>query len=142
MKKTDRLVTILAPDIVHKDVLEVACGAADFSISAARIANKVYCIDIDDSRLNNRVKGNNIRFEIMDAAKMSYADNVFDTIVIYNAFFHIQSEWADIERECKRVIKKHGKIYIAGTWNLDINLMMDVFGDNACWHDEFLIVVI
>lgn len=47
-----------------------------------------------------------------------------------------------IYRECKRVIKKHGKIYIVGTWNLDINLMMDVFGDNARWYDEFLIVVI
>ena len=66
MKKTDTLVNILAPDIEHKDVLEVACGAADFSISAARIANRVSCIDLDDSRLNNQVKQNNVRFQIMD----------------------------------------------------------------------------
>jgi len=87
MKKTDRLVNILASDIEHKDVLEVACGAADFSISAARIANMVSCIDLDDSRLNNQVKQNNVRFQIMDASNMSYSDNEFDTIVIYNAFF-------------------------------------------------------
>ena len=142
MKKTDKLVNILFSEIEHKNVLEVACGAADFSISAASIANKVHCIDLDDSRLNDLGKRDNLCFQIMDAAKMLYANNVFDTIVIYNAFFHIQSQWADIERECKRVIKKHGKIYIVGTWNLDINLMMDVFGDNARWHDEFLIVVI
>ena len=55
MKKTDRLVNILASDIEHKDVLEVACGAADFSISAARIANRVSCIDLDDSCHNNSI---------------------------------------------------------------------------------------
>lgn len=140
MKKTDRLVNILASDIEHKDVLEVACGAADFSISAARIANRVSCIDLDDSRLNNQVKQNNVRFQIMDASNMSYSDNEFDTIVIYNAFFHIQAQWNMIERECKRVIKGMGKIYIIGTWSLETNLMIDTFGDNAIWHDGFLIV--
>ena len=140
MKKTDTLVTILASDIEHKDVLEVACGAADFSISAARIANRVSCIDLDDSRLNHQVEQNNVRFEIMDASNMSYSDGEFDTIVIYNAFFHIQSQWNMIERECRRVIKGKGKIYIVGTWSLDTHLMIDTFGVHAVWHDGFLIV--
>lgn len=74
------------------------------------------------------------------ASNMSYSDNEFDTIVIYNAFFHFQSQWDMIERECKRVIKEMGKIYIIGTWSLDTNLMVDKFGDNAVWHDGFLIV--
>ena len=140
MKKTDTLVNILASEIEHKYVLEVACGTADFSISAARIANRVCCIDLDDSRLNNKVKQSIIRFQIMDASKMSYPDNEFDTIVIYNAFFHIQSKWDMIERECKRVIKETGKIYIIGTWSLDTNLMIDTFHDKAICHDGFLIV--
>ena len=140
MKKTDTLVNILASDIEHKNVLEVACGGANFSISAARIAGMVSCIDIDDSRLNDQVKQNNVRFQIMDASKMSYADNEFDTIVIYNAFFHIRSQWDMIERECKRVIKGTGKIYIIGTWSLDTNLMIETFGDSAVWREGFLIV--
>ena len=142
MKKTDRIVKLLASDIEHKDVLEVACGSADFSVSAARIANSVSCIDLDDNRLNDQVRLSNIRFQIMDASKMSYSDNEFDTIVIYNAFFHIQSQWNMIKKECKRVIKDRGKVYIIGTWILDINLMLDTFGDSAVWHDNVLIVTL
>jgi len=140
MKKTDTLVNLLTSDIKNKDILEVACGAADFSVSAAQIANSVSCIDLDDSRLNNQVKQNKILFQIMNASNMSYSDNVFDTVVIYNAFFHIQSQWGVIERECKRVMKGTGKIFIIGTWKIDTNLMIDTFGDNAVWRDGFLIV--
>ena len=140
MKKTDALVKILASDIENKDVLEVACGTADFSVSASHIANSVSCIDLDDSRLNDLVDQNSISFKIMDAAKMSFPDDTFDTIVIYNAFFHIQTQWNEIEKECKRVLKSKGIIYIVGTWKLDTNLMTDVFGDYALRKDSFLIV--
>lgn len=140
MKKTDTLVNMIASDIRNKDVLEVACGTADFSVSAAQIANSVSCIDLDDGRLGNQVKRNNVHFQIMDAAEMSYPDNTFDTIVIYNSFFHIQTQWNEIEKECRRVIEDKGIIYVVGTWRLDTNLMIDVFGDNACWQDGFLIV--
>ena len=143
MKKTDKLVELLAADIENKDVLEVACGAADFSVSAARIANSVSCIDLDDGRLNDPVRRNrvrNLRFEIMDASKMTYPDNSFDTAVIYNAFFHIQPQWELIERECRRGVKETGKIYVIGTWSLDTGLMKEVFGDRAVWQDGFLIV--
>lgn len=139
MKKTDMLVNMLASDIKNKDILEVACGTADFSVSATRIANRVSCIDLDDSRLNNLVEHNRVTFQIMDAAKMAYADNTFDTIVIYNSLFHIRMQWDDIEKECKRVLKNKGTIYVVGTWKLDTNLMEELFGDNAFWRDGFLI---
>ena len=140
MKKTDSLVSMLASDIEHKDVLEVACGAADFSVSAARLANSVSCIDLDDSRLNHQVKQNKVLFQIMDAADMSYPDNAFDTVVLYNAFFHILPQWDRIEEECKRVLKETGKLFIIGTWSLDTHRMIDTFGGDAVWHDGFLIV--
>ena len=142
MGKTNELVRMLATDIENKDILEVACGAAGFSVSAARIANHVACIDLDDSRLNDQAKENNIHFQIMDASKMSFHDNMFDTLFIYNAFFHIQSQWNMIERDCKRVLKSTGKIYIVGTWKLDTNLMIDTFGERAVWHGGFLVVTI
>ena len=45
---------------------------------------------------------------------MDYADDTFDTVILYNAFAHIQSQWVEIERECKRVLKADGVIYIVG----------------------------
>ena len=141
MKNTDILVKLLIADIENKAVLEVACGAADFSVSASAYSDSIYCIDPDAHRLNSKLK-EKLHFQIMDASEMDYADDTFDTIICYNAFFHIQSQWIEIERECKRVLKTEGVIYVVGTWKLDVNIIMDVFGDNAKWQDQFLIVEI
>ena len=73
---------------------------------------------------------------------MVYADNTFDTVILYNAFSHIQTQWIEIEQECKRVLKADGVIYIVGTWKLDVHNIMDVFGDKARWRNQFLIVEI
>ena len=140
MKKTERIVQLLKSDIEGKDILEVACGAADFSIAASPFVNSVSCIDLDDSRLNPVIRQSDIDFQIMDASKMEYADHIFDTIIIYNAYYHIQTLWKEIEKECKRILKSNGCIYIIGTWKLDTNIMMDDFGDKANWHNGFLIV--
>jgi len=45
-----------------------------------------------------------------------------------------------IENECKRVVKRYGKIYIIGTWKIDITAMDNIFGDEAKWSGDFLIV--
>lgn len=140
MKKTDTLVDLLLSDIEKKEVLEVACGAADFSVSAARVANHVSCIDLDDCRTNDLNKRKNVTFQIMDAAQMSYPDNTFDTIVIYNAIFHIRKQWDEIVKECKRVLKRTGILYVIGTWKLDTSLMIDMFDEQAFWEDDYLFV--
>lgn len=137
MKKVDRVVQLLLPDIENKTILEVACGRADFSIAASSYASKVFCIDIVDSRL---VKHDDTCFEIMDASMMRYSDETFDSVYMYNAFSHIQVQWKAIESECKRVVKQHGKIYIIGTWKIDITAMDNFFGDEAKWNGDFLIV--
>ncbi len=141
MKNTDILVNLLIGDIQDKRILEAACGAADFSVSASAYSDSVYCIDLDAGRLNSRLAAN-LHFQIMDASKMDYADDTFDTVILYNAFYHIQSQWREIEQECKRVLKAEGVIYVVGTWKLDVHIMMDVFGDRAKWRDQFLIVEI
>ena len=141
MKNTDVLVHLLIGDIKNKTILEAACGAADFSISASAYSDSVYCIDLNGGRLNSKLAGN-LHFQIMDASKMDYADETFDTVILYNAFFHIQSQWIEIEQECKRVLKAEGVIYVVGTWKLDVRIIMDVFGDKAKWRNQFLIVEI
>ena len=80
MKNTDILVKLLRADIENKMVLEVACGAADFSVSASAYSDSVYCIDLDARRLNSSLK-EKLHFQIMDASKMDYADDTFDTII-------------------------------------------------------------
>lgn len=141
MKNSDILVNLLIADIENKTILEAACGAADFSVSASAYSDSVYCIDIDAGRLDSKL-AEKLHFQIMDASKMDYADETFDTVILYNAFFHIQSQWIEIERECKRVLKAEGVIYVVGTWKLDVHIMMDVFGDKAKWRNQFLIVEI
>jgi hypothetical protein len=39
----------------------------------------------------------------------------------------------------KRVLKKNGKIYIIGSWKIDISLIESMFPDNAKCNGEFLI---
>jgi ubiquinone/menaquinone biosynthesis C-methylase UbiE len=141
MKNTNILVNLLIADIENKAVLEVACGAADFSVSASAYSDNVHCIDLDARRLESRL-AENLHFQIMDASKMGYADDTFDTVILYNAFSHVQSQWIEIERECRRVLKSDGIIYVVGTWKMDVHIMMDIFGDKAKWRDQFLIAEI
>ena len=76
-------------------------------------------------------------FQIMDAARMSYPDNTFDTVVIYNAFFHIRDQWDEIEKECRRVLKTHGNPVCDRDMELDTILMIEMFGDQAFWQAGF-----
>ncbi len=126
MKRTDFVVRQLISEIENKDILEVACGTAEFSNAAAGYARNVSCIDLDDGRLNP-VTQDNVHFEKMDASKMRYPDGVFDTVFVYNALYHIRSQWGEIEKECRRVLKPGGSIYLIATWKLDVAQMQDMF---------------
>lgn len=139
MKKTDSAVQIFLSEIENKKILEAACGRAEFSDSASNYAQSVSCIDLDGSKLSC-AKRENIHFEIMDAARMRYSDETFDTVFLYNALSHVSSQWKAIEKECRRVLKPHGSIYIIGTWKIEIALIKDLFGNQAEWFGKFLCV--
>lgn len=138
MKKADAAVEALISEIKDRDILEIACGRAEFSSAASDYAHSVSCIDLEDCRVSS-ARRDNIHFEIMDAAKMSYSDKTFDTIFLYNALFHVRSQWEAIKEECRRVLKPEGSIYIVGTWKLDTALMKDMFGEKAELNGGFLI---
>lgn len=129
MKKMDKIVRYILPEIEGKEVLEAACGTAEFSLSAAAYAKKVTCIDIDESRLDRLVREQeNICFRVMDAAKMDFGDAVFDTVILYNALYHIKGQYDEILAECRRVLKPEGHIFLISTWKLDLALMREKFG--------------
>lgn len=129
MKKTDRIVRYILPEIEGKEVLEAACGTAEFSLSAARYAKRISCIDIEENRLDQRVKGQEkICFQRMDASKMDFKGDTFDTVILYNALYHIKGQYDEILAECRRVLKPEGNIFLISTWKLDLALMREKFG--------------
>lgn len=142
MGKADEIVLILKDEIEGKDILEIGCGTADFSIRAARFAKSVCCVDIDDSRLSPEIERSGATFERMDAAKMSFSDGSFDAVFVYNALFHMRDQWDEIRRECTRVLRENGAIFIIGGWKLDRSLMDDMFGDAAKSTGGFSVVKI
>lgn len=71
---------------------------------------------------------------------MTFPDNFFDSIFFYNAFAHIEKQWTLIQKECMRVLKPDGALYIVGTWKLDTTLMHQIFCAEAKRENDFLIV--
>ena len=81
---------LLSPHLTGRDVLEIACGTADFSLAAAETARSVTAIDLDDCRLSPAVRsGGSVCFQRMDAAALSFPGGSFDTAVLYNALGHL-----------------------------------------------------
>lgn len=117
----------LSAVITDRDVLEVACGTAEFSLAAAELAAGVTCIDLDDSRLLPEVREQeNIVFRTMDAAAMRFGNDSFDTVVLYNAAFHIAEQLPAVLDECLRVLRPGGVLCVISTWKLDYAVITDI----------------
>lgn len=120
MRITEKIINKMGCNIAGKDVLEVACGRADLSIAMSQYAHTVKCIDLVDFRLNPSInRCVNVEFAVMDAANMTYEDNTFDIVVIYNSAYHIESEFTKIFFECMRVVKGCGAVYLLSTFSID-----------------------
>lgn len=120
MLRAEQAIKKIQGHIVDKNILEVACGCAEFSIAASKIAKTVICIDLDDFRLNKEIfECRNITFEKMDATALTYADGAMDTVVIYNAIAHLETIIPNVLNECLRVLKPDGYIYIISSFKMD-----------------------
>lgn len=141
MKNVDLLVRRLVPEIENRDILEAACGVGEFTNAASFFARSVSCIDLDDRKLR-LLNRDNIHFQQMDASRMLYPDEAFDGVFFYNAFAHVLSQWEAIERECRRVLRPGGGIWVAATWKIDIGQMEKVFGNRVQRFGNFSVVKI
>ncbi len=120
MSITEKALDVLEDCVIDKDVLEVACGSADLSVTLSSVARTVNCIDLVDFLLNPEVgKRLNVKFSLMDAAQMSFADSSFDTVVIYNAAYHIKDKLDRILSECLRVAKQGGAVCVISSFSID-----------------------
>ena len=113
MTQVEKLVEQFREKIEGKMVLELACGTAVFSLSAAKYAKSVVCLDLDSSRLDKRVsERDNIVFVTADAAHTGLESASFDWIVLYNALYHIKDQWPEILAEGKRLLKPAGSFFL------------------------------
>lgn len=120
MKRVDRVLFRLMPDIVSKRVLEPACGCAEFSVAAATHAAEVVCFDLDDKRLDPTVRQTlKFHFEIMDATAMRFPDGSFDTVVLYNAIGHLAHIAEPVLWECLRVVNTTGVVWVVSSFRMD-----------------------
>ena len=96
--------------------LEIGCGNGN----GTRLIKKYFAprdicaIDLDEKLIriaNKRNKDMSIKYEVMDASKLSFPDNYFDAIFDLDMIHHIPN-WKDCIQELKRVLKPNGEIII------------------------------
>lgn len=120
MSQISKVIEKIKNDIADKKVLEVACGQAEFSVCASRLAEEVFSIDMVSFRLMEEVKEcKNLTFEQMDVTAMKYEDQTFDTVVMYNAIAHLDTVIPETLSESKRVLKAGGVIYVISSFKID-----------------------
>ena len=124
MKRVEQAIAHIAENINGKAVLEIACGCAEFSLAAAQTAKSVDGIDLDYLRLPPQAhKTEDFAFTIMDATNMTFADGSFDTAVMYNAIGHLGAVLEKVLKECLRVTKPCGAIFVISSFRIDMPII-------------------
>ena len=119
---------LLSPHLAGLDVLEIACGTADFSLAAAETAHSVTAIDLDDCRLSSAARsGGSVCFQRMDAAALSFPDGSFDTAMLYNALGHLTAILPEVLSEALRVLRPGGTLLVCSSFSLDKTAMEEHF---------------
>ena len=100
----------------NQDILEVGCGAGYGAVLLDRLCPRSYVgIDLMPEMIDlarNQPGLASAEFLVMDAADMNrFADRSKDVIVIFDILHHIP-EWRQVVRECHRVLKVGGRLYL------------------------------
>lgn len=100
-------------------LLDVACGAGQIALPAARDGARVTGVDIatnwiEQARALAESEGLDIRFDVGDAEELPYSDGAFDVVVsLIGAMFAPRPE--HVAAELKRVTRPGGRI-VMGNW--------------------------
>lgn len=124
MKRVEQAIEHIAENISGKAVLEVACGCAEFSLAAAHTAKSVDGIDLDYFRLPPSArKTEGFKFTVMDATNMAFPKGSFDAAVMYNAIGHLGAVLEKVLKECLRVTKPGGVIFVISSFRIDMPII-------------------
>lgn len=113
--------------IEAKDIIEIACGEAGFSIESAKYANRVIGIDIEDLRLK-RVSSlpDNVELIQHDALELDKLNARADVIVCMNGLGHMQANVTDVFESAVRKVGSGGKVIFISSWKMDRTFVQDV----------------
>lgn len=108
--------------IENKKILDIGCSEGMEALALSMMgASEVFGIDIriDNSKNKQIIEQNpdrQLNFAVMDAERTTFSDETFDAIVTCSSFEHFNDPKA-ILKECQRVLKSDGRIYLtSGVW--------------------------
>jgi ubiquinone/menaquinone biosynthesis C-methylase UbiE len=97
------------------DVLEVGCGSGYGAMLLFTLRPRSYVgIDLMPEMIDLAKKQpslENAEFLVMDAADMRFPDRSKDLVVIFDILHHIP-KWREVVKECHRVLKPGGKMFL------------------------------
>lgn len=99
----------------RQDILEIGCGSGYGAVLLMRLEPKSYIgIDLmpEMIELANKRNLTNTEFLVMDASDLSRFDDASrDVVVVFGILHHIP-KWRAVIRECHRVLRPGGKLFI------------------------------
>lgn len=110
-------------DGVNK-VLEFGCGTGKFTILLSAIAKQVIATDISPrmvSLAQEKVKLDNIQFQVADTENLPFHDGEFDAVVGVNTLSYCTNKRRAIQ-DLRRVLKKGGSLII-----IDMNYLCPLY---------------
>ncbi|MCP5054760.1 MAG: class I SAM-dependent methyltransferase, partial [bacterium] len=95
-------------------VLEIGCGSGNGSTLIKKYFNPPHItgVDLDEKMIRKaqeRVPDTSMTFLVMDASKLSFADQTFDAVFNFGVIHHIPN-WKDCISEVRRVLKHGGQL--------------------------------
>ncbi|MBN2093080.1 class I SAM-dependent methyltransferase, partial [candidate division KSB1 bacterium] len=107
-------------ELKDKEILDAGCGYGGKTIYYAEQGGKhVIGVDLDEKHINYALeyaaKKNfpNVEFKVANLANLPFESDKFDVILLNDVVEHIKRPiLIDVLKECKRVLKKGGRIFI------------------------------
>lgn len=99
---------------VKGEVLDVGCGAGDFSeaISHFRPDLTIHAVDISKKAIAYaKTRGLKVSFKTADVQNLPYKDNSFDAVVCFDLIEHVKSPSKAL-KEIRRVLKPGGVFHV------------------------------
>jgi len=94
----------------NNQILELGCGDGLICALMNEHGGRSIAIDLSNTLFDKYAVDRGVKYETMNAEKMTFSDESFDFIFSYNGFEHF-SDPAAVFSECKRVLKPGGIMY-------------------------------
>jgi SAM-dependent methyltransferase len=122
-KKASKIIALLGPDVLRSShrILEIGCGSGVIASALAEAGGGRLEVDAVDV-VDNRVKLDGYRFQLVDSARLPFEDGRFDVVISNYVIEHVgtAAEQATHLQEIGRVLADSGVAYlgIPNKWRL------------------------